>query len=597
MSNKAGKRRVFKREFRLFFKENQWMLIGIAWIITFALAWIGADKQLRLTGMSRSFWDPFYRAFQLFLFDDSMVASGPILSWELEIARFFAPAVAAYTAFSALLNLVNDRILHSVRLRRLRKHVVVCGPGRKGLELIRDFKKNGIRVVAIESDPNNENIAICKDLDAVVIIGDAADPHVLERARVHHAEMVVAITGNDGTNVEIAVRTHHLVKSLRDKSSDPLKCYVQVSDTKLRLLFGRHPVFTDVKDPFEITVFNTYLNSARLLFERFPLDGQGISKDDPTEVHLIIIGFGQMGESILLQAVKTSHFANRKKLQATVVEIMAKKKSRIFRDHYPQINQLCAVEFLEYDAEDPDLLDIITGICQREGTKATIVIALDNDAHALSCALGFLLRLETIGISMIVRMSEETGLAVLLKSEAASSGWMSSIQPFGMTGDTCNLRMLRDDLLDKYARRIHEDYVNRRLIENPGSKELNLAKWDKLNPDFKDSNRQQADHIPVKLRAIGCRIAGAKDEAEGLQVFTTGEIELLAMMEHDRWVAERMIAGWTPGPKDPTRKKSPYLVAWEELSESIREYDRESVRNIPSILAMADKKIIRMIKN
>ena len=581
------------RDILTFLSENRWMIIGIAWVITYGLCWIGIDKQFRLTGESRSLWDPFYRSFQLFLFDDNIVVSGGIRSWELEVARFLAPAVAAYTAFAALIALFHDQILQKFRLRTLRRHVVVCGTGRKGLALIRDFCKYGVPVVAIESDDKNDNIGTCRELKAIVIIGDATASDILQRARVHAADKVVAITGNDGTNVEIAVRTFQLIKDRSDKIHHTVKCFIQVADTKLRILFGRHPVFTEITDPFEVTVFNTYTNSARLLFERFPLDRAGILKDDETEVHLVIVGFGQMGESILLQAAKTSHFANQKKIHVTIVDQVADKKSKIFHNHYSHINQLCSTEFIALDAEDPDLLDYIIQRCIKENIWTTIVIALDDDAHALSCALGFLLRLENLDIPIIVRMSEETGLAVFLQSEATSSAWMASIHPFGMTGDICNCRMLTDEILDKYAQKIHEDYVTRRLKEGCSPMDPSLAPWEKLNPDFKDSNRQQADHITIKLRAIGCYISSDDRIGSNFYGFTREEVELLSYMEHDRWVAERLIAGWTPGPKDPARRQSPYLVGWEDLPDPIREYDRESVRNIPAILALAGKRLVR----
>jgi hypothetical protein len=78
-------------------------------------------------------------------------------------------------------------------------------------------------------------------------------------------------------------------------------------------------------------------------------------------------------------------------------------------------------------------------------------------------------------------------------------------------------------------------------------------------------------------------------------IFTPGEIELLARMEHTRWMAERILAGWThaPDPKDITRKTSPYLVPWEELAPEIQQYDCDFVVLIPTLLAADHKKICR----
>jgi hypothetical protein len=41
-----------------------------------------------------------------------------------------------------------------------------------------------------------------------------------------------------------------------------------------------------------------------------------------------------------------------------------------------------------------------------------------------------------------------------------------------------------------------------------------------------------------------------------------GEIEQLAIIEHNRWNAERWLAGWMLGEKNIKKKISPYLVPW-----------------------------------
>lgn len=434
----------------------------------------------------------------------------------------------------------------------------------------------------------------CRELKAIVIVGDATDNDILHQARVHRADKVVAITGNDGTNVEIAVRTFQLIKDRGNRLHHKVNCFVQFADTKLRLLFGRHPIFTEIADPFEITVFNNYSNSARLLFERYPLDRSRIMATDTTEVHLILIGFGLMGESVLLQATKIGHFANRKKVQVTVIDRLADKKSKIFRGHYPQIDQMCDAKFIQIDVEDSDLLDDISQWCKKKNSLTTIVITLDDDAQALSCALDFLLRIENPEIPIIVRMSEDTGLAVLLQNEAASSAWMASIHPFGMMEDLNSSKMLIDEQLDLFAQKIHEDFVSHQLKEGRSQQDSGMYPWEKLNPDMKDSNRQQADHIAIKLRAISCTLTSIELAVPEFEGFTHEEVELLACMEHDRWVAERRLAGWTTGPKDQVRRISPYLIDWAELPDHIKEYDRISVRNILAVLALAGKMVERI---
>jgi hypothetical protein len=148
--------------------------------------------------------------------------------------------------------------------------------------------------------------------------------------------------------------------------------------------------------------------------------------------------------------------------------------------------------------------------------------------------------------------------------------------------------MLRDTMLssqtEKIAGAIHEKYrldqKGRKPADDPAMKP-----WDELDEGLKDSNRSAAADIPAKLEAIRYDYCPGQGKLTPIK-FSAEEIEILAMMEHDRWNRERLAAGWTLGPRDKEKKTTPYLVSWDRLPDDIREYDRESVRNIPQ--AMAD---------
>ncbi len=324
------------------------------------------------------------------------------------------------------------------------------------------------------------------------------------------------------------------------------------------------------------------------------MDGDGIRPDEPRGIRLVVVGFGQMGESVVLQALRTGHFANHRKLALTVVDRDAAARSRSFLARYPGSTATCTAEFLEYDVEDVAFLDRVAEWAADATANTLFVIALDGDAHALSSALSVLAHVDASGTPIIVRMGEDGGLAVLLRGEADGSDWLANVHPFGMPCDTCTRRMLLDEDIDRLARGIHEDFVAQRRTEGRPENDPTMQVWERLSPNLKDSNRQQADHIAVKLRAAGCRAVPAAEAGQAPTEFTPDEIETLAIMEHDRWVAERLLAGWTLGPKDTARRISPYLVEWEHVPGPIREYDREAVRRIPLLLALCGLKMCRM---
>ena len=83
---------------------------------------------------------------------------------------------------------------------------MICGLGGNGGLLAIRCHELGMPVVVIESDSRNEHIVQCRQRGVIIMIGDARDPQMLIQAGVRKASYVVAVSGNDGVNVEIAVR-------------------------------------------------------------------------------------------------------------------------------------------------------------------------------------------------------------------------------------------------------------------------------------------------------------------------------------------------------------------------------------------------------
>lgn len=68
--------------------------------------------------------------------------------------------------------------------------------------------------------------------------------------------------------------------------------------------------------------------------------------------------------------------------------------------------------------------------------------------------------------------------------------------------------------------------------------------------------------------------------------FTTEEVERLAIIEHNRWMAHRYINGWDFGQvRDDNLKLHPSLIPWEILSESEKQKDRDTILRIKLLLS------------
>ena len=70
--------------------------------------------------------------------------------------------------------------------------------------------------------------------------------------------------------------------------------------------------------------------------------------------------------------------------------------------------------------------------------------------------------------------------------------------------------------------------------------------------------------------------------------------ELIAKNVHEVWSAGRMQEGWTYGEKrDDTLKHNPCLVPYEELSDSEKEYDRNTSQETLKLILKLGFKIVK----
>ena len=139
--------------------------------------------------------------------------------------------------------------------------------------------------------------------------------------------------------------------------------------------------------------------------------------------------------------------------------------------------------------------------------------------------------------------------------------------------------LLRD--LELLAIAIHARYNEKQLIDHP-ERPLAYPDFSTLPDDLKYSNLRQAQGIYDKLEMIGCELR-PKGGKGAIRSFTPEQVERLAVHEHEQWMAERLARGWTLGERDVEHKRSPYLVPYDELTEEIKDYDRDAVRNIPAL--------------
>lgn len=582
-----------------------WLFVA-AIAATVALGLFGNHLDLLRSGEQPEHYDVWYgcellyRTLQLFVLEYNQESAAT--PWPLEIARWLGAMVAGIAIFKAAEEIFHHQF-DDWHLRRLKDHIVVCGLGRKGLELVRQLRQRRDQVVVIEIDEGDDSIPTCRELGATVLAGDARSEQILKKAGLPRANRLLAVCKNDSDNIEIALQAREIVVGSRRKAARPLICHVHIIDMKLAELFKQHKIFTCTQDPFEARIFSYYENSARDLLIRHPLElrvGEARASAMAAAVHLVVVGFGQMGESVALQAARIGHYAGGQRLRLTIFDPEADQRRLNLLARYPQLEQVVDLEFDSRNVEHPTVRQQLAEWAESDRERLVVAIAIDDDPRALSIALNLPAALRERGVPVFVRQSEQRGLATLIDDRVADGSVAGNVTSFGAPEVSAGLEQILREKLDELARAIHERYVAQRLADGakPGSDPA-LAPWTMLEASYKSSNRQQADHIDVKLRAAGCRrLAEGESPPAGSQPFdgfTKDEVELLAHMEHARWCADRYLSGWRFGDQaDKPRKISPYLVPYDRLTEEIKQYDREAVLQIPELVQLAGQRIVRV---
>lgn len=208
---------------------------------------------------------------------------------------------------------------------------LVIGLGFVGMQLVRELRDRRIRVIVIESNPENPNIALARELGALVVVGDAFNTDLIRDIEFDRIADVYVVAGSDDTNLRIATllknaseadlsdgllsRAIHFLVSKCDS-----KCYVRLYDPDLYLALDQ--IYTSnsgASSNFTFLPFNTDQNAVRQLIQR-QLIAPEIRPKEAKEVGTwIIAGFGAMGQEVALGLARLAHFENNKRSRIAIL--------------------------------------------------------------------------------------------------------------------------------------------------------------------------------------------------------------------------------------------------------------------------------------
>ena len=128
------------------------------------------------------------------------------------VMLYAAGTIAERLVGGAVADAVGARGRHR-RAGRMRDHVVVCGQGRVGREIVRLLRERGEAVLAL--DVRGEALEEASADGAAILLGDATEQAVLERANAAQARALVAALDTDMNNAFVVLTARSLNPRLR----------------------------------------------------------------------------------------------------------------------------------------------------------------------------------------------------------------------------------------------------------------------------------------------------------------------------------------------------------------------------------------------
>lgn len=304
------------------------------------------------------------------------------------------------------------------------------------------------------------------------------------------------------------------------------------------------------------------------------LDRSGISSEDNTYVHLVVVGMTDMGIALAIEAAHIAHYSNfiskGKKTRITFIDKNARYEMNRLLERYPSVFKLSHYTFLEY-VETGLADDKLFSIADEKYTDIEWnFIQSDIDNHLIQKTLEFWSR--DIGQSLTVAVcltdtSQNSAIGLHLSNQLyqkqvpifvyqhslddffkKSVSGFQNVKPFGMCDDSSNPEPTFIEMAQKVNYIYNYYYDSQCDYEQCDLSSLKFDRksldtlWHQLTPDKQCLSLRNALAIPTKLRSVGIDYLNPQTYRD----LTEDEVSLLSEVEHNRWNTAQLFLNYRP---------------------------------------------------
>ncbi len=548
-------------------------------LVLLGCSWVGMSIYMPESNAPFNLPEKLLRTVKAVMGNDPAGSSFPSkeLPWQLTVAKILATGVLLIGLFKVIEQFFFE---HYTQLRLLlkRQPTLIVGMNEKGKFLLDDLKKTqGESAVVLERNREHTNIRQVRRRGHLPVFGNAAEPEVLKDAGVGKARRLISFFSDEQVSIAILQSLHALLHKKR--VHNPLDCYIHLGNARVTQLVQQSALFHPGKaGGLRLHFFNLQQMLARQFFHQLPHSYSAELAEEKTGFCLFFLGWDELTKALLLQALQVLHLHPAGRVRLVVGAANPQRAQQDFLQSYLGAATILPLSFHPYQGNHRDFLR--EHVLQRDAPSTRLLLlGKEEDGGGLGTALDILHATPAEDFVLYTRNEHNKGLAALLQLRQEAH---PRLRFYGSLAQVCTMEMITQTRQDRLARAMHADYLLQLRQAAASESSVYQTAWEELPEDARDANRAQADHLPFKLAQLGCldALQHYRDIAVPAEM-----VEALAQTEHERWMAQRRLAGWSYGPsRDNLRRLHPSLVPWEQLSDGEQQKDRDTILRIPMLL-------------
>lgn len=539
-----------------------------------------------------------------------------------------------------------------------RNYVIIIGLSRIAMQMATQLAAQGRKVSVIAPGKLRSEAEMLRKRGVFVLVSEETGSDILIKAGIAHAQTCLVAAGNDADNISIVELLkelkHHQFPRIR------LRIHVHVANLASISVMKDYLPPGSKQGSAEILPFNEHMMAAQMVYDLNPpyrtLNGETRTGNEEC---ICVIGFNETARHFLVENCILSQYPDDRKLRILLMAEGAAHCTEQLRRDFPfiadyldivpveirdrmfspksnwdktlleSLNQIDAVYCFGSDDSSVfrlaqhfhQLLGVHTGqirrvpftLCLPENTNLRSMMSRDAQHGEVNFPL------KEINFHLVHEISDTCTVKNMIDNQETNNQLAMAVNyfysmkyefgellrtEFRQANTVGLLKELETKMLAFRARSENpleelEDLVLTAIVAQTKNSRYRVKRrfgirerWDALTERKKDANRYVVRHIGHKIQLL--KNAGAKE--------VTGELlekhfARLAPLEHKRWSAEKLAAGFAAGKIDAgdkatkslvrdTIKVHDQLVAFDQLDETNTQKDLDVFMTLPMLLSI-----------